>query len=219
MNQGKLITFEGIEGSGKTTQMDRLCGLLENQGCRIQRFREPGGTALGERIRDLLLAPDAEVERLTELLLFQAARRQLVSTRLEPALAEGCVVLLDRFYDATMAYQGYGRGIPLDLIRQMTRVACGKLVPDLTILLDVDPKQGLNRCLLREGREYAGADRIESSGLDFLERVRCGYLELAAQEPDRFVVVRVTENIEKTFLQVVHSLQVRKVLPIDIRKS
>lgn len=217
MNQGKLITFEGIEGSGKTTQLEKLAALLQEYGCRVERFREPGGTTLGERIRELLLDPASEVERVTELLLFQAARRQLVVERLRPALQDGSMVLLDRFFDATVAYQGYGRGIALSLVKQVSKIACEDLVPDLTVLLDIDPRQGLERCILREGKEYAGADRIESSGLDFLERVRQGYLEMAAQEPDRFEVVRVTDNVENTFSEIVCSLKRWKALPIDIR--
>jgi len=210
--KGFLITLEGIEGSGKSTQCERLVELLKQHGHCVKVFREPGGTPVGEAIRNILLHPDGDVAEITELFLFEAARHQLVTGKIKPALANGDIVILDRFYDATTAYQGYGRGLDLDVILQMTRYACGGVVPDLTILLDIDPEIGLRRCVKRKGKEFGGEDRIESSGIDFLKRVRDGYSDIAANEPERFVIIRVTENIEETFSQVLDAVKERTTL-------
>jgi len=209
---GRLISFEGLEGSGKSTQLERLATMLREKGHRVETFREPGATLVGEQIRHILLQPEGEIEPITELLLFQAARHQLVTTRIKPAIEEGAIVLLDRFFDATTAYQGYGRGIDLEDIKQLTAITCQGIVPDLTILLDIDPLVGLQRCLDRKEKEFSGADRIESSGLDFLHLVSQGYLKIAEAEPARFVVLRVTGDIESTFDQVVESLRQRAIL-------
>lgn len=207
LRPGLLISFEGLEGSGKTTQMKKFQDYLQSQGHAVQVFREPGGTPAGERIRDLLLHPEGQLEEISELLLFQAARHQLVKTKIMPALATNAVVLLDRFYDATFAYQGFGRGIPLETVEQLTALVTEGLSPDRTILLDVDPEVGLRRCLSRHGKEYQGADRIESSGLRFMSRVREGYLHQARLQPERIEVVRVTEDIESTYNQVLSALE------------
>ena len=205
--KGFLISFEGLEGSGKSTQLGNLARWFNEKGYDVHVFREPGGTNLGEKIRDILLAPYNRVEQMTELFLFEAARHQLVVEKIQPALAANGVVLLDRFFDATTAYQGFGRGIPLDVVSQLTQIACGCIRPDLTILLDIDVSLGLGRCVKRQGKEYAGADRIESSGVDFLQRVRAGYLEIASREPKRFAVVHVTEDIESTFCAIVQNVE------------
>ena len=185
--RGWFITIEGPEGAGKTTQAARLEAYLRDSGIPTIRTREPGGTALGERIRELLLDPVAHqrpVDPLADALLFNAARRQLVEEVIRPALALGTTVVCARFADSTLAYQGYGSGLPLDDLRALERVATGRLRPDLTILLDVPPEAGLRR--------KAPDDRTRfelAFDLDFHRRVRDGFLALAAAEPDRFAVV------------------------------
>ncbi len=186
MRAGKFITFEGPEGSGKSTQILRLADFLHECGIEAVVTREPGGTRLGEAIRGMLQFNDAgepPVERC-EALLFFASRAQHVERLIVPALEAGRWVLSDRFDDSTMAYQGYGRGFDLGELRQLNSFATGGLRPDLTFLLDVPPEVGWERLQRR-----AVADRIESAGLEFHRRLRRGFLELAGQEPERFVVV------------------------------
>ncbi|HEX5014837.1 MAG TPA: dTMP kinase [Candidatus Limnocylindrales bacterium] len=183
--RGWFITIEGPEGSGKTTHAGRLLAYLEANGVRAIGTREPGGTALGEHIRDLLLeSADRDHDPLADALLFSAARRQLVQEVIRPALLAGTTVVCARFADSTLAYQGYGSGLPLDDLRALERVATGGLKPDLTVLLDVPPEVGLRR---------KGPDdrtRFELAfDLDFHARVRDGFLALAAAEPRRFAVI------------------------------
>lgn len=193
--RGKFITFEGGEGAGKTTQIRLLAESLENAGRRILVLREPGGTRLSELIRPLLKDETADPPcGKAELLLFLAARAQLAEKRILPALAEGTWVLCDRFSDSTLAYQGYGRGLPLDAIRSINAFACSGLKPDLTILLDLDPEKSRRRVAAREGGENAG-DRIEKAGEDFHARLREGFLDLAEQDRDRFVVIDAAGEI------------------------
>ena len=179
------MSFEGTEGAGKTTQVGRLADRLRAAGRTVVCVREPGGTALGDRVRALLkhevgvqLAPAAE------LFLFAAARTQLVAESIGPALAAGAVVLCDRFADSTLAYQGYGLGLDLAALRQVNALATAGLVPDLAILLDLDPAVGF----ARRGGPSAD-DRFDRRGLEFQARVRRGYQELAAAEPARWLVV------------------------------
>lgn len=185
---GLFITFEGCEGSGKSTQIRRLAERLGRMGFDIRTFREPGGVRpgdVGERIRAILLDPShTELGVRAELLLYEASRAQLVEGSYRPALAEGAIVLCDRYADSSVAYQGYGRGVlSVEEVHELNRIATGGLVPDLTLLLDVDVAAGLATATAR------GADRLEAAGLDFHERVRAGYLALAAQEPERIAVV------------------------------
>jgi dTMP kinase len=186
---GLFITFEGGDGSGKSTQIAVLSVRLRELGHDVRTFREPGGVApgdAGERIREILLDPvHAELDVRAELLLYEASRAQLVAAHYRPALAEGAVLLCDRYADSSVAYQGYGRDVlPIDEVHELNRIATGGLTPDLTLLLDVDPAAGLAQATT------SGADRLEGAGLAFHERVRCGYLELAAGDPDRIKLVR-----------------------------
>lgn len=188
MTRGKLITLEGPEGAGKSTQAAMLISKLEARGLEVVYSREPGGTRLGESIRGILQfnaageAPCAE----SEVLLFEASRAQLVRHFIRPALERGAWVICDRFADSTTAYQGFGRGFPVELMETVNGFAIGETVPDLTLLLDVNVSLGLQRCAKRTAGGGAEKDRIESEALEFHERVRQGYLELAKRNPGRF---------------------------------
>ena len=190
MARGKFITFEGGEGCGKSTQIKRLKEALEKDGVEVVLTREPGGTWLSEEIRHLIKdqTTDAPCDR-SELLLFLAARAQLVKNVIRPALDAGKWVLSDRFSDSTLAYQGYGRGLPLDDLRQMNDFACEGLKPDLTLLLDVSPETSCARMRKREAATATTADRIEKAGDEFHARLRAGFAELAKAEPDRIITI------------------------------
>jgi len=191
---GPFITFEGPEGSGKTTQIRLLTQWLFDHGLEVLTTREPGGTRIGEAIRDVLLSPaHTEMCAEAEILLFSAARAQIVRETLQPHLAQGGAVLCDRFADSTLAYQGYGRLLDLDTLRQITLFATGGLVPALTICLDLPVVEGLRR---KQGGDQAEWNRMERERLDFQERVRRGYLALAAAEPQRWFVLDALREIE-----------------------
>ena len=179
---GALIAFEGVEGAGESTQLDRLRDELERRGHEVVVTREPGGTPVGERVREVLLDPAVDLDARAEALLFAAARAQLVEQVIRPALERGAVVLCDRYLDSSLAYQGGGRGLGRDPVQEVNRFATGGLLPDLVVLLDLDPAEGL-------GRNTASRDRIEVEGLGFHRRVREAFCELAAGDPGRFAVV------------------------------
>lgn len=180
-----FITFEGPEGCGKTTQISRLAGYLRGQGFDVLETREPGGTNIGDQIRTVLLTPkNSTMLPRTEILLFQAARAQLVEEIIRPGLARGCVVLCDRYADSTLAYQGYGYQTDLDRLGRIVDFAIQGLKPDLTVLLDVDVEVGLRR-RSREG----DTNRLDHYDLAFYRRVRRGYQALARAEPERWAVV------------------------------
>jgi len=192
LTKGKLVTFEGIDGSGKSTQILKAYNHIRGRGVECRLFREPGGTALGESIRSILLSAAEDglsMDGYTEFLLFAAARSELSHTIIKPLLESGCTVLLDRFADSSTAYQGYGRGVDLDFILRTNGIATGGISPDLTILFDIDPETALTR-------PGNFDDRIEKQGLDFFRRVRSGFLTLAKSEPGRFKVVDASRNIE-----------------------
>jgi dTMP kinase len=181
-----FITLEGPDGSGKTSHVKPLADWLEGQGHRVHTAREPGGTSISEQIRCVIHdLKNTEMQARTETLLYQAARAQIVEQVLRPKLAEGWIVLCDRYADSTLAYQGYGHQQDLDEVRTLVHYATAGLVPDLTLLLDVDAETGLRR------RQKGGGEwnRLDAYDLEFHRRVRAGYLELAKQEPDRWVVV------------------------------
>lgn len=182
---GRFISFEGVDGSGKTTQALRLAGRLRERGLQVVVAVEPGGTAVGEKIRAILLDKrNSELTAETELLLYFASRAQNVAEVIRPALARGEVVISDRYTDSTIAYQGYGRGLGEQVVRQLHRLACGDLWPDLTLLLDLEPEVGLQRA-----RERGALDRMDQQTREFHRRVRQGYLDLAAREPGRILVI------------------------------
>jgi len=181
---GLLITFEGVEGSGKTTQMARLGRWLRACGYRVSTTREPDGTALGLAVRRLFERPGVAPEPLVEVFLFMAARRQHVAEKIRPWLERGRLVLSDRYADATVAYQGYGRGVDPELIRELNVRATGGVFPDLTLLFDLDPAEGFRRI----GRRRL--DHFERETLAFHRRVRRGYLEILRAAPKRVRLIR-----------------------------
>ena len=184
MGRGVFITLEGADGCGKSTQAGLLAAAIEATGRETVRLREPGGTKISERIRALLLDPgNAEMVPECELLLYEASRAQLTRQVIEPALARGSVVLCDRYYDSTYAYQAGGRGLDDSLVRRANLLGSCGTVPDRTLVLDLEPTLAYARATA------GGADRMEAEGLAFQERVRAAYLRLAAQEPDRVRVV------------------------------
>ncbi len=206
MPRGKLITFEGVEGAGKTTRLERAAAYLSEEGVNVVTAREPGGTAVGEQVREILLSREnAAMTPLAELYLYLAARAQLVAEVVAPALAAGTYVLLDRYVHSTLAYQGYGLGVDLGgtspeenlaKLRELCRATVGDAWPDLVIVLDVEPEVGFAR--------LAGEtpDRIESRDVEFHRRVRDGFLALAAEEPERVVVVDASPPEEEVFAAV-----------------
>jgi dTMP kinase len=208
--RGRLITFEGPEGSGKSTQIQRLAAYLRAAGREVLLTREPGGTRLAERIRSLVReeTDDPPVSR-SEVLLFLAARAQLVSTVIKPALAQGQWVLCDRFTDSTLAYQGYGRGLNLSLLKVFNAFAAEDLKPDLTLLLDVPPAVSRARLAARQAATDTTADRIEEAGEAFHTRLRDGFLDLARAEPDRFVLIDATRSSEEVQAAVTDSVRRR----------
>jgi dTMP kinase len=198
MRKGCLITFEGIEGSGKSSQMASLAEYLEQNGWNIQKTREPGGTKLGERIRDLLLdTGHTNITDKTELLLYLASRAQHFQEVILPALQQGKVVLCDRFSEATLAYQGYGRSLDLNKIKALLRFVTEGRKPDLTLLLDVEVRQGLMRIGNRTSK-----DRLERERIEFYEKVRQGYLKLAKTSPRQIAVIDASRPFEKVAAQI-----------------
>lgn len=205
--RGRFVTFEGGEGCGKSTQVKRLAEHLRSKGVEVVLTREPGGTRLAELIRGLLKdeREDPPCDR-SELLLFLAARAQLVRNVIVPALDSGKWVLSDRFSDSTFAYQGYGRGLPLDSLRLMNCFACEGLKPDLTLLLDVCPDVAAARMRRREAATNTSADRIELAGDGFHSRLRAGFLELAKAEPDRMKVIDANGSPDEVWAQILQNM-------------
>ena len=206
---GRLIAFEGVEGAGKSTQLELLRQALEGQGGQGARrsgppvgrprevvvTREPGGTAAGERVRALLLDPEVELDPRAEALLFAAARAELVAEVIRPALERGAVVLSDRYLDSSLAYQGGARGLGRGPVEAVNRFATGGLLPDLVVLLDLDPADGL-------ARRARDPDRIESQDIDFHRRVREAFRDLAAADPGRFAVIDATAPVPEVATRV-----------------
>ena len=205
--RGRFITFEGGEGCGKSTQVRRLAEYLASKGIEVVLTREPGGTRLAELIRGLLKdeREDPPCDR-SELLLFLAARAQLVRNVIEPALASGKWVLSDRFSDSTFAYQGYGRGLPLDVLRLANDFACDGLKPDLTLLLDVRPEVAVARMRRREAATNTSADRIEQAGDGFHSRLRAGFLEMAKAEPERIKVIDANGSPDDVWARILQNM-------------
>jgi dTMP kinase len=206
MKQGRFVSFEGIEGCGKTTQIARLSEYLTSRSIAHTITREPGGTAVGEGIRRILL--NSETIHLTaasELLLFYASRSQNILEKIKPALERGEMVICDRFYHASMAYQGYGRGIPLDFITKLTELVCDRFRPEITILLDIEPAVGLGRARARNHGRVEDEGRFEAEDLEFYTRVRNGYLDLAKKD-SRIKVIHADRSIQDVHRELVKVL-------------
>jgi dTMP kinase len=198
--KGFFITFEGPEGSGKSTHSRLLARRLRAQGLRVLLTREPGGPPLSEAIRSVLLDPIHDPADKTELLLYMAARHEHVKRKIQPALQKNQIVLCDRFSDSTLAYQAFGRGLSLGFVRKLDRWVCNGVKPDLTLLLDVPVSVGLKRARARKGR--SGGDRLERESRSFHEKVRRGYLTLAHREPARIKVIKLKPTVGETFQEV-----------------
>jgi dTMP kinase len=207
MKHGRFVSFEGIEGCGKTTQIALLSDVLTRRNIAHAVTREPGGTAVGEGIRKILLHSETiHLTAAAELLLFYASRSQNIIEKIEPSLERGEIVICDRFYHASMAYQGYGRGIPLDFIERLTDLVCGSRRPEVTILLDIDPETGLARARARNSHRSDDEGRFEMEEIPFYTRVRNGYLELARREPGRIKVISANRSIEDIHRDVLAAL-------------
>jgi dTMP kinase len=199
--KGVFITLEGIEGTGKSTQVKLLSDALRDKGYSVIQTEEPGGTAISVKIRELLLSLESQgIQPVTELLLYNASRVQHVQEVIMPAMQRGDIVIADRFSDSTVAYQGYGRGIPLEIIESIDRIATGGLKPDVTILIDLDVRTGLTR-----NREANKIDRLEREDISFHERVRKGFLTLAEQEKERFVKIDGSADISTMHTKIADS--------------
>ena len=215
MKRGLFITLEGIDGSGKSTQLHRLTTYLRNRGYKVRATREPGGTPLGEEIRRILLTSEqnsaagrgriervASITPMAELTLMYAARAQHLVEVLRPALAGGEIVVSDRYNDASLAYQGYGRKLGIEPVRAFDRIICGPTQPDLTIVLDLPPQLALSRAVLREQQRNSNRARFEAEGVKFQRRVRAGYLEIARQEPERVKVIRADRALDEVQAEI-----------------
>jgi dTMP kinase len=200
---GRFITFEGIDGCGKTTQFRLLAQWLREHGTSVIETVEPGGTPIGQQIRRILLDPaSAEIHARTELLLYFASRAQNVEQVIRPALRSGSVVLCDRFTDSTLVYQGCGRGLDTTVVRDLDRIACQGLKPDVTLLIDIDLETSLQRARRRNERVGPAESRIDEEDAAFHERVRKGYLALAEAEPERIVVIDGRAPIDDVARQI-----------------
>ena len=192
MQKGLFITFEGADGSGKTTQLNNVKSFLEQKGFDVVITREPGALDIGQKIRNILLHHDGIVADRCEMFLFLADRAQHVETFIKPAIDEGKIILCDRHTDSTIAYQGYGRGQEINLLKDLNKIAINGLNPDLTLLFDVSTE-------VAQERVGSEKDRMESAGIEFHKKVRNGYLELQKQEPERIKIVNANNSIEEVF--------------------
>ncbi len=205
-----FITFEGIEGSGKTTQLQRLAAFLRERGRTVVTTKEPGGTAIADRIRAILLDSKNTIDPIAVVLLFAASRRQNTIEVIRPAHERGDVVLCDRYTDTTLAYQGFGRRLNLDQLRTLNRWATGDLDPDLTLVFDLPEEIGLSRAVDRNAAAVDDEGRFEAEGLKFHRRVREGYLALAQEQPQRYALVDADGTIDEVFDRTMATLRQRK---------
>ena len=211
-----FITLEGIEGSGKTTQIRRLVEFLEDKGVDCVTTRQPGGTQIGENIRSILLDPaNSALEPLAELLLYMADRAQHINELIRPALKNGKTVVCDRYFDATMVYQGFARGLSIELIGKLHQLLFDDLKPDVTLLLDLSPQVGLERAWqqLNNGQRSGDESRFEAETVAFHEKVRAGYLELARIEPERIRIIDAAQTPNHVFAAM------RKIVSSFLKRS
>lgn len=203
MKKGLFITFEGPDGSGKSTQIQKLAHYLEENDISYVLTREPGGTRISDLIRGILLNPEhQEMKNNTEVLLYAASRAQHIEEKIKPALAAGKIVLCDRFVDASIAYQGYGLGIDLEMIQQINQFAIQNIMPNRTYLFDISPEEGRKRMMDRLGEQVTNLDRIEQKTIDYHVRVRKGFEEIANQEPHRITRVDGSKSIDTIAKQI-----------------
>lgn len=203
----QFITFEGGEGAGKTTQIEKLAAFLKSQGKDVVVTREPGGTKEAEKLRDLLVHRDGgDWEDLSEVLIFSAARHEHIKKLIEPSIKQKKVVICDRFIDSTIAYQGYGKGLSLSTIEDITRICSGGLTPDLTFLLDIDVKVGIARSKSRLNETNTLEDRFELMDLSFHNKIRAGFLEIAKHNPGRFRVLDASRDVDCIFDDIKNEL-------------
>ncbi len=197
-----FISFEGIEGSGKSTQAKLLADYLKAKGANVLTTEEPGGTRIGLKIRDLLLNPENNMDPLTELLLYNSSRAQHVREVIYPALMQNNIVITDRFFDSTLVYQGYARGIDLSIIKTLDEIVAPDLKPFVTFLLDIDVEEGLRR-----NRIAQKEDRFELETIEFHKRVQDGYLQIAGDEPDRIKVIDASNSPEEVNKKTIEVLE------------
>lgn len=200
--KGIFITLEGADGSGKTTQFGKIVDFFKNKNIPFITTREPGGEALGQKIREILLNTKEPVSDRCELFLYLADRAQHVDLIIKTALKEGKIVLCDRHTDSTLAYQGYARGLDIDRLKMLNNIATNGLKPDLTLLFDVDPNIAMQRVGTR-----ANKDRLEQEGVDFHKKVRNGYLKLAQNEPERIKIIDANKSVNEVWEQVLPYLE------------
>ena len=193
--KGLFVTFEGIDGCGKTTQLNLAARFLTDNGHMVRTFREPGSTPVAEKIRAILLDNALSMTDATELFLYEAARADITANEIAPALKQGAIVLCDRFYDSTTAYQGYGRQLDIDMVKSLHRLAVGEIVPDLTLVFDLDLETAA-------GRMGTARDRLESESAAFHQRVRKGFLDIAKAESSRVKVIDAARPVEAVFEDV-----------------
>jgi dTMP kinase len=214
MKRGLFITLEGIDGTGKSTQLRLLVQHLKERGLAVRATREPGGTKLGEHIRKILLASTTtRLAPLAELALMYAARAQHLQEVIRPALAKGDIVVSDRYNDASLAYQGYGRELGVETVRGFDRIVCARTQPDLTILLDLPPRLSLQRTQARQSRRKSKQEPFELQGMNFHERVRDGYLAIARQQPRRVKVVQAGGSVAEV------QAEIRKLVDAFLARS
>ncbi len=204
MKKGVFITFEGIEGAGKSTQIEILSERLKKRGIKTLTTFEPGDTELGKKIRELLLNPSLPINPLSELLLYFADRLQHIEEKINPFLSKGFVVICDRFTDSTLAYQGYGRGISIELITTLQKILLNNFKPDITVLLDLSPEIGLER-----NKKIKKNDKFEFETLPFHNRVREGFLQLASKDTERFIVIDGNKSINEIASEIYDKLKER----------
>ncbi|MGB9679989.1 MAG: dTMP kinase [Thermoanaerobacteraceae bacterium] len=199
---GKLITFEGIDGCGKTTQIKKLEEYLIFKGYNILLLREPGGTSVGEKIRDILLNKKNNIADITEAFLYASSRAQLVDERILPELSAGKIVIMDRFVDSSYVYQGYARGLGIETVKAINDIATKKLIPDKTIYIDITPEESAKRITKRE------TDRLENEGIVFQRKVYEGYKKIIESQLERFIIINGMQDREKVHQDIVKAIQI-----------
>ncbi len=205
---GYFITFEGIEGAGKSTQAKLLAEYLEKENKKVKLTREPGGTELGKEIRKILLTPTEEkFPPVAELFLYEADRNIHIHNVIKPFKEKGYYVISDRFIDSTLAYQGYARGLDIDLIKELNSIAIENILPDITFLIDIPVEEGLSRI-----KKIRNMDRIEQENIDFHKRLREGFLKIAEDNPERVVVINGTQKPDQIFKQIITVLKQKNLI-------